>query len=221
MAILCEDLGLLYLCTAKTGSTSVSDLLLADLGGRWLPTDHIWDGDELVVDFKHSSLADLVGHGLIDRAELDRLEVALTVRNPFPWVLSGYRYRRRVWQQLQDEGDAAPDWMRARVWDLRDAAELDFDDYVAGRYGGPDKPDGLERYVEGFTDLPKLTFLRIESIDTELNDLLGRLGVGWHVELPHVNRTEGDSYRAVYTDRSRDIVGRAFASELELFGYAF
>lgn len=220
LAILCDDLGLLYLCTAKTGSTSVSDLLLAELGGRWLPAEHIWDGDDLVVDSKHSSLPDLVDHGLITRARVESLEVALTVRNPFAWVLSGYRYRRRVHRELTELGDSAPGWMRARLWDLTDAAELDFDDYVEARYGDA-KPDGFERYVDGYMDLPHLTYLRIEHIDRELNELLGRLGVGWQVTIPTVNRTEGDGYRSVYTDRSRAIVTATFALDLDMFGYAF
>lgn len=220
MAIICDDLDLLYLCTAKTGSTSVSDLLLDELGGRWVPPEHIWDGDELVVDFKHSSLGDLITHGLFTRDELEHLEVALTVRNPFAWVLSGYRYRRSVHRECTELGDAAPEWMRSRMWDLEDAARLDFDDYVAGRYEGG-KPDGFERYVEGFMELPNLTYLRIEHIDDELNDLLARLGVGWRVAIPTVNRTHGAGYREVYTDRSREIIAATFALDLELFGYEF
>jgi hypothetical protein len=220
LALLCDDLGLLYLCTAKTGSTSVSDLLLAELGGRWLPPQHIWDDGELVVDSKHSSLADLVDHELITRDRLESLTVALTVRNPFAWVLSGYRYRRRVHRQLTDLGDAAPDWMRSRTWDLVDAAELDFDGYVAARYGNA-KPDGFERYVDGYLDLPDLQFLRIEHIDDELNRLLGGLGVGWTVTIPTANQTEGDSYRSVYSDRSRAIVSESFALDLDMFGYEF
>jgi hypothetical protein len=220
LALLCDDLGLLYLCTAKTGSTSVSDLLLAELGGRWLPAQHIWNGDELVVDSKHSSLADLVDHQLISRERLESLTVALTVRNPFAWVLSGYRYRRRVYRQLTDLGDAAPGWMRSREWDLVDAHELDFDGYVEARYGNA-KPDGFERYVDGYRDLPDLQFLRIEHIDEELNAVLARLGVGWNVTIPTANRTGGETYRNVYSDRSRAIVSAAFALDLDMFGYEF
>lgn len=220
MAILCDDLNLLYLCTAKTGSTSVSDMLLDDLAGRWLPADHIWVGDDLVVDFKHSSLADLVGHGLCTRDELAGREIAMTVRNPYSWVLSGYRYRRKVWQQREQLGAAAPDWMHARTWDLEDAATLDFDDYVEGRYADDDA-GVAKRYVEGFTDLPNLTYLRIEHIDDELNPFLHRLGVAWDVTIPQTNRTDGAGYRSVYSDRSRAVVAEAFRRDFDQFGYEF
>ena len=220
MAIVCDDLDLLYLCTDKTGSTSVSNLLLDELGGRWVPPDHIWADGELVVDFKHSSLADLVRHDVLGPDDLARMEIAITVRNPFAWVLSGFRYRRKVYRQRAQLGAAAPDWMQVRGWDIEDAARLDFDDYVAGRYDG--RRDGVaKRFVAGYTDLPHLTYLRIEHIDDELSSLLDRLGVGWEVSVPRTNRTDGDEYTSVYSARSRAIVTAAFADDLDQFGYEF
>lgn len=219
MAIHCDDLNLLYLCTEKTGSTSVSDALLKQLGGRWLPADHVWNGDDIVVDFKHSSLSDLTEHGLLGDQAIRSMHVAITVRNPFAWIVSGYRYRRTVLQQLHDLGKAAPDWIKSRRSDVERATQ-GFDEYVRGeceiRNGSL-----AGRYLDGYRDHPNLTYLRIESIDRDLNRLLGRLGVGWHVDVGHTNTTSGGGYRSMYSDESRSMVEAGFADDLERFDYSF
>ncbi len=219
MAIHCDDLNLLYLCTEKTGSTSVSDALLDQLGGRWLPADHLWNGTEIAVDFKHSSLSDLVDNGLLDDVTIRSMHVAITVRNPFAWIVSGYRYRLTVRQQLHDLGDAAPEWIKSRRFDLERATQ-EFDEYVEGecelRNGSL-----AGRYLDGYRDHPDLTYLRIESIDDDLNRLLGRIGVGWHVDVGHTNTTTGGGYRSMYSDASRTMVETWFADDLDRFDYSF
>ncbi|BAN03304.1 hypothetical protein [Ilumatobacter coccineus] len=219
MAIHCDDLNLLYLCTEKTGSTSVSDALLEQLGGRWVPADHIWDGDQIAVDFKHSSLNDLVSHDIVDDATIRSMHLAITVRNPFAWIVSGYRYRLTVLQQLHDLGEAAPAWIKSRRWDLDRAAD-GFDEFVRreceirnGSLAG--------RYLDGYRDHPSLTYLRIESIDDDLNRLLSSLGVGWHVDVGVTNATSGGNYRSMYTDETRAMVEAGFADDLARFDYTF
>lgn len=219
MAIHCDDLNLLYLCTEKTGSTSVSDALLAQLGGRWVPADHIWDGDQIVVDFKHSSLNDLVEHDIVDDAAIRSMHLAITVRNPFAWIVSGYRYRLAVLQQLHDLGEAAPAWITSRRWDLDRAAD-GFDEFVR-RECEIRNGSLAERYLDGYRDHPSLTYLRIETIDDDLNRLLARLGVGWHVDVGHTNTTSGDGYRSMYTDETRAMVEAGFADDLARFDYTF
>lgn len=221
VAIHCDDLGLLYLCTDKTGSTSVSDVLLDQLGGRWLPPDHIWDGDRIAVDSKHSSLADLVSHGLLDEETVRSLHVAITIRNPYAWVLSNYRYRLKVLEQRDRVTDQPGHWMLAedRIADV-ERARHGFDHFVetecelrGGRITG--------RFVEGYEDHPSLTHLRIEHIDSELNELTMHLGVGWRIAIPRVNTTDGPAYRDVYSDAAREMVADAFADDLHRFGYDF
>lgn len=221
MAIHCDDLNLLYLCTEKTGSTSVSDALLEQLGGRWLPADHIWDGDQIAVDFKHSSLANLVDHGIVNDASLQSMNLAITVRNPFAWLVSGYRYRLTVLQQLHELGEAAPAWIVSRRWDLDRAAD-GFDEFVR-RECEIRNGSLVGRYLDGYRDHPRLTYLRIESIDQDLNDLLGGLGVGWHLDVGHINATsDTDSgYRSMYSDESRTLAESGFADDLKRFGYTF
>lgn len=220
MAIHCDDLNLLYLCTAKTGSTSVSSALIDQLGGRWVPRDHIWDGDRILVDFKHSSLQDLVDVDLFDRAAFESMHVALTVRNPFAWVLSDYRYRQRVVREAQDLGAATPNWIRSRQDLVERAADVSFDEFVRNELTG--RTDSMfGRYVEGFRDLPSLTYLKIESIDADFNALLSGLGVGWHLSFPHDNATSGPGYRSVYSDEGRALVEAAFADDLAMFDYRF
>lgn len=220
MAVHCEDLNLLYLCTAKTGSTSVSSVLIEQLGGRWVPAEHIYDGDRICVDSKHSSLLELVEYGLFTTDEINSMNVVLTVRNPFAWVLSSYRYRQRVHRQLDDFGEDAPRWMTSRAADVRRASTITFDEYV--RREVPETDNSVfGRYVEGFVDHPALTCLRIETIDRDLNELLGRLGVGWHITLPHENSTDAPSYREMFSPESRSVVEDVFAEELAMFDYSY
>lgn len=219
MAIHCDDLNLLYLCTEKTGSTSVSNALLDQLGGRWLPPEHIWDGGRIVVDHKHSSLRDLVEHDLLDDATIRSMRVAITVRNPFAWIVSGYRYRRKVLQQRRDLGEATPEWIVSRHDDLV-RADDDFTTYVRGEC---ELRDGsmVERYLAGFRDHPNLTYMKLESIDDDFNRLISGLGVAWRIAIPHDNTTSGVGYREMYTDESRALVEASFADDLRRFDYRF
>ena len=172
-----------------------------------------------MVDFKHSSLEDLIDFDVLDDAAIRAMNVAITVRNPFSWLVSGYRYRLSVLKQLEELGDAAPPWIISRRSDVERAAQ-GFDEYVRGeceiRNGSL-----AERYLRGYRDHPALTYLRIESIDRDLNDLLTSLGVGWHLDVGHTNATSGGSYRSMYSDESRAMVEAGFADDLTRFGYEF
>ena len=67
MAVLCPQYGLLFVGAYRTGSTAISQALIANAGGRYVPAAPMKDGDTVVVSKQHSSIADLVGHNLLDR----------------------------------------------------------------------------------------------------------------------------------------------------------
>lgn len=64
---------------------------------------------------------------------------------------------------------------------------------------------------------------RYETLAADFQTVLGRLGLSGEVELPRVNasaRQEG-SYRAYYTEATRDLIASWYAPEIREFGYRF
>lgn len=60
---------------------------------------------------------------------------------------------------------------------------------------------------------------RFEHLEEDLGQIAARIGV--QIEVPHVNRGPGSDYRSWYSNRSRKIVERVCAEEIEKFGYRF
>jgi hypothetical protein len=62
MAILCEEINLLFICVPKTGSSSLENFLIRNFGRKPVLTDHIWDDDRktILVDYRHSSIKKLI-----------------------------------------------------------------------------------------------------------------------------------------------------------------
>jgi hypothetical protein len=77
------------------------------------------------------------------------------------------------------------------------------------------------RFVADRRGRPLVTVLgrmeRLGELEAELSDRLGR-----KVQFPHFNASgKRIDYRALYTPRLAEIVGRAYARDVELFGYSF
>ena len=60
---------------------------------------------------------------------------------------------------------------------------------------------------------------RFESLHTDYGNIASRLGVDR--ELPHLNSSRSMSYQSYYTSRSREIIARIYAQDIEAFGYRF
>ena len=104
----------------------------------------------------------------------------------------------------------------------RTGGRVDFDTYLrSGRF-----PSAWELYTD--TDNRTLLVdevLRYENLDEELGQLFSKLGIPWSGKLD-VRAKSGDRidrrpYREWYNDTQRELVARAFAREIEAFGYEF
>jgi len=64
---------------------------------------------------------------------------------------------------------------------------------------------------------------RYESLEQDLQDVLREIGIDAKVDLPRAkgSHRNGRPWRDYYTPRTRDIVGRWYAREIEAFGYSF
>ena len=102
MAIICRDYKLLFIQVPATGCSSVSKVLIEQLGGEKLPEkDILLAGKYKLVGEKHNTLKQLVGFNLISTKELKSYLTFGTVRNPFDRFASAYqRYLSPWWEQM-------------------------------------------------------------------------------------------------------------------------
>ena len=97
MAILCRDIGLLFLQAPHTGSTSLGTLLREDFGGVKLLEERVRDErGRIVLRQKHQTLDQLLEAGLITPRERADLLVVVGVRNPYDLVLTEYARNREA-----------------------------------------------------------------------------------------------------------------------------
>jgi len=62
--------------------------------------------------------------------------------------------------------------------------------------------------------------LRFENLQEDVDTLSARLGAPQQ-RLPRLNASDHPPYREMYDDRTRAIVGRCYAGDVERFGYTF
>lgn len=227
MAIICRDLGLLFVLTPHTGSSAVGKVLREQLGGRWIPAERVVGrkGNTLVRT-KHSTVADLVSNGVLRRSEVDRLHVFTTVRNPFDRLVTAYHKRRDHWGELAADPDSWANDEERTAAGIRSAADHDFPAWLALHYGG----GPVRRMVvrSGFAPMYRRftadadTVMRFEVLQTDFDAVLADVGHD-PVVIPSFNTTgtrRGD-YREYYDGTSRRLVERAARWDLRTFDYAF
>jgi len=221
VAILCRDIGLLFLQAPHTGSTSLGTLFREDFGGVKLLEDRVRDErGRIVLRQKHQSLPQLLEAGLITPAERKELLVVVGVRNPYDLVLTEYARNR----------EAGTISIVQRLTMTRPEAVLfsprDFERFVVRRYtpnilyrARGRKPMVPVDWTEGADHI-----IRFEAMQEGLDEALRKVGVREPHPLPHRNPTQSRrdrDYRRIYTPRAREIVSRVYARELRRHGYVF
>ncbi len=193
--------------------------------------DVLDDTGHLVVRHKHASLEELIRHGLLEREEAAGLFKFTTVRNPFDSLVTLYVTMRTRYKDLLDDPDSFVHRKSGMTKRIKMADEYPFDEWlehklhVKGIKGGirrvlnshPKPRHMYEAYIKGADFV-----MRFERLQEDFDDALRQLGVSTPIEIPKHNVTEGkDDYRAYYSPRARRIAERAFAPDLERFGYTF
>ena len=107
MAIICRDYKLLFIQVPATGCSSVSKVLIEQLGGEKLPKKDIMLGGKYkLVGEKHNTLKQLIDFNLISSKELKSYLTFGTVRNPFDRFATAYqRYIGPWWEQMIQSDD--------------------------------------------------------------------------------------------------------------------
>ena len=223
MAILCEEINLLFICVPKAGSSSLENFLISNFGGKQVLTDHIWDDDgkTILVDYRHINIKEIISHRLLTLAQLEQMKILVVTRNPFDWVVSLYVFIVNSYQILKQEGEKAPDWITAGEHWITEVASMNFDEYVTHEFNNRDL-SVYSSFIEGI-DERKVEVVQLEQLDIEVKRIFQELGVELSQNIPHYNKTEGKKtdFRLYYSNKSRQIIEQSFARDFERFGYSF
>ena len=155
--------------------------------------------------WKHSTLADI--DGLLPPGELEQLFAFTMVRNPWDRAVSYYH------------------WLRGQSFDhpaVRLAQELDFGWFLADPYIAQSLRSGqAASYMTRVDGVEQCAaYIRVEHFATDAAPLFERLG--FHLELPHINRSDrAEGYQQYYDDRLIRLVADYCGPDIDRFGYRF
>ena len=224
MAILCRDIGLLLLQAPHTGSTSLGTLLRTELGGEMLVAERVRDErGRIVLRQKHQTLAQLIEAGLITPEQRQDLLVVVGVRNPFDLVVTEYARNREA------GAISAPQRLLRRL--PRPGARTSPRPTSSASCAAATQPGRLFRLARPSALRARSTGRRApttSSASRPCRTASTRRCAGWaspsrtrcRTAIPRP-RAATATTAALYTERARAIVARAYARELEQHGYTF
>lgn len=222
MAVLSRRLSYLFIMAPRTGCTAVGDILCKEREGWWFPEEDVVHEDgEIVTPRKHTTVAQLIESGLLEREELESLFVFSSVRNPFDSLVSLWVKKRTSYQPLLDDPDSFVHQTPGFAEDMEFVLDHTFSEWIERQYADL-VGDGRQRHLYGpyLRDVDHV--MHFESLQDDLDDVMQHLGAA-PIEIPLLNPTEGrrEDYRSYYTGRARAIIESVFAADLERFGYRF
>jgi len=140
---------------------------------------------------------------VMDRADFDRLYKFTFVRNPWDWQVSLYHYalqspRHPQYELMHSLGgfDEYLDWRVNKDLKLQSDFVMDEEGRLLVDYCG-----------------------RFERLNEDFREICATIGIPY--KLPFVNQSKRHAYTEYYSDKGRDIVQQAFATDIENFGYRF
>lgn len=222
MAVLSRRVGYLYLAAPRTGCTAVGDILCKERFGHWFPEHDVTDEDDkVVVPRKHTTVTELVDHGLLSKQGLENLFVFTAVRNPFDSLLSLWVKKRTTYQPLLDDPDSFVHWDPNFAEDMEFVRDHTFSEWIERQYARFENGGRRRQLYSPF--LRRVDHvMRYERLQSDLDAVLTHLG-SEPIEIPLLNPTEGrdSDYRTHYTPRARQIIETVFAADLEQFRYSY
>jgi hypothetical protein len=231
MAILGREHGYLFLQAPRTGSSAVGKwVLMPHAGGVDFPAADVRDASgALIVPQKHCTVSEIRAGGLLSAADIKRLLVFTTVRNPFDSLVTQYLTMRERYVNLIEDPTS---WVHNNpvfVRDTRLALDRPFNEWAVQKLASDPRPAWWKAWRWGrqsqhmyrsFIEHADVV-MRYERLQDDLDGVLVRLGLE-PIEIPrrNVTPTKGD-YRTYYDDASRRAVAARFALDLDRFGYEF
>ena len=227
MAVLCENLRLLFVMAPRTGCTSIGQLLCEEFGGRFVPREPILGSNGMrLVGPKHSTLKQLLEFQILEDTAAKQLYKFTAVRNPFDSLVSLYFKKQSKYQPLLQDPDSWIHTVPGYVDDMNFCQAHSFEEWLIRRYERPYfrfwRKGRSKRLYRSFVDGADFV-MRFENLQDDFRTALRKAGVSDDASIPHVNRTteRNRDYRSHYSPRARRIVEHAFHEELEDFDYRF
>ncbi|MEM7599153.1 MAG: sulfotransferase family 2 domain-containing protein [Pseudomonadota bacterium] len=155
--------------------------------------------------WKHSKLSDI--DGLIPPDQIARAFTVTLVRNPWDRVVSFYH-----WLRVQEFDHAS----------VRTAKAVGFSDFLRSDYLQAALPaHPYTRYMTRADGVEDCTlYIRLEYFEADAAPFWDHLG--FHLDLPQVNRSERPTdYRALYSDADAEVVANLCQSDIARFEYRF
>lgn len=223
MAVYSKEHRYLFIMAPRTACTATGIVLVKQVDGKWLPRRDKYDEDgNLIVERKHSTLDDLLRHGVMGPGRANRTFKFTTVRNPFDSLVSLYVKKRTSYQALLDDEDAFVHNRPGFVEDMQYALNHSFSAWVIRNYGPRAAVrSGRHLYARFINGMDYV--MRFERLQEDFDEALRRVGIDRRVEIPMINPTDErePDYREYYDRKARFVVERAFRGDLERFGYRF
>jgi uncharacterized protein YutE (UPF0331/DUF86 family) len=213
--------------TPRTACTAIGELLCERFGGEFIPSEDILDPrGAILVDKKHSTLSDLIKHGILTTEEASSLLKAAAVRNPFDSLVSLYFKQRSKYQPLLGDPASWVNRLPRYARHMKYAQAHSFNRWVLKtsyrklikRLLGF-RPSMFADHTRGVD-----VVMRYESIEEDLSEVFRRAGMAAKADIPQVNRTDeraNRSYRSFYSRLAEVAVTLAYSGDLETYGYRF
>jgi hypothetical protein len=214
--------------TPRTACTAIGDLLCANYGGEFIPSEDILSRQGRIhVQKKHSTLPELIENGLLTEDDARGLLKFAAVRNPFDTLVSLYWKQRSKYQPLLEDPNS---WVNRigplYAKNMRYARTHSFNRWVLKKcrrqllkrlFGV--QPSMFCDHTRGVD-----VVMRYETIEKDLEGVFKRAGVSPKAKIPTVNPTEERKerdYKACYNRLTIAAVRLAFSDDFKTYGYQF
>ena len=213
--------------TPKTACTAIGEVLRKQFGGQFIPGKDILDSHgRIVVQRKHSTLSQLIQHGLLTVTESESLLKVAAVRNPFDSLVSEYLKKRLTYTPLLSDPSSWVNRSPRYAEDMRYCQTHSFNAWIFRLCSRKIIKRLLGNQASVFADFTRGmdVVMRFESIEKDLGEVFKRAGILSKAEIPVVNRTAERNhrdYRSFYSRPAALMVRWAYSYDLKTYGYHF
>jgi hypothetical protein len=213
--------------TPKTACTAIGELLRQEFGGEFIPGKDILDSHgRIAVPRKHTTLSQLIQHGLLTVTESESLLKVAAIRNPFDSLVSEYHKKRHKYASLLSDPSSWVNRSPRYAEDIRYCQTHSFNAWILRLCSQKIIKRLLGNQPSMFADFTRGmdVVMRYESIENDLGEVFKRAGILSKAEIPVVNRTaerNDRDYRSFYSRPTALMVRCAYSCDLKTYGYRF
>lgn len=203
----------IFVHVQKTAGTSLRKVLKAQA-----PDARLWLG-------RHGHASS--GIEAMGREAWDRYFSFGFVRNPWDRLVSHYSMIRDRISELTPEQRREARPFKIELWNYVLHFSDDFESFLDNCTGLIRDRDCYKSFLFNQIDYLSdregkiaVSFVgRFENFETDAREALKRIGID--AEVPRLNTSSRSDYRGYYTPRTRELVAKRFARDIEAFGYEF